>query len=121
MGTCSTSNVNVVSSRWTYRFKHDNLRHVEKFKAWLVTQGFSQIPGLDYNEMYSLTIRFTSIRLILALACHYNLEMHHINVKGAYLNGNLDEDVYMHQPEGFIEEGMEALVCKLNKGIYSLK
>ena len=52
------------------------------------------------------------------MACRYNLELQHIDVKGAYLNGILDDDVYMHQPKGFIKQGEEHLICKLNKGIY---
>ena len=114
-------NTNIVGSRWTFRVKRDNLGRVNNLKSRLVAQGFLQVPGLDFNKTYSPTIRFTSIRLILALACRYNLELHHINVKGAYLNGVLDEDVYMRQPEGFIEKGKEHLVCKLKKGLYGLK
>ena len=115
------TNVNIVGSRWTFRVKRDNLSRVDKFKARLVAQGFSQIAGLDFNETYSPTIRFTSIRLILALACRHNLFLRHIDIKGAYLNGKLEEDVYMRQPEGFIAEGTENLVCKLRKSIYGLK
>ena len=74
-----------------------------------------------FNEMYSPTIRFTSICLILSTACRYGLELYHVDVKGAYLNGKLEDDVYMDQPDGFIEEGKEASVCKLNKGLYGLK
>ena len=115
------SGINIVGSRWTYRVKRDNLGLINRYKARLVAQGFSQIPGLDFEETYSPTIRFTSIRLILALACCYNLELRHIDVKGAYLNGKLQDDVYMKQPEGFVEKGKEHLVCKLNKGLYGLK
>ena len=114
-------NINIVGCRWTFRVKRDNLGAVNKFKARLVAQGFSQINSLNYNETFSPTIRFTTIRLILALACRYNLELWHIDIKGAYLNGKLNDDVYMRQPEGFISEGQEHLVCKLNKGIYGLK
>ena len=114
-------NVNTVGSRWTYRIKRDNLGNTDRYKARLVAQGFSQVPGLDFNETYSPTIRLTSIRLILALACRYDLELRQIDVKGAYLNGKLEEDVYMKQPEGYIEEGKEDMVCKLNKGVYGLK
>ena len=114
-------NINIVGCRWTFRVKRDNLGAINKYKARLVAQGFSQIEGLDYNETFSPTIRFTTIRLILALACRYNLELRHIDIKGAYLNGKLDDDVYMRQPEGFVSEGQEHLVCKLNKGIYGLK
>ena len=68
-------NINVVGSRWTFRVKRDNLGLLNKLKSRLVAQGFSQIPGLDFNETYSPTIRFTSIRLILTLASRYNLEL----------------------------------------------
>ena len=114
-------NVNVVGSRWTFRIKRDNLGNTDRFKARFVAQGFSQVPGLDFNETYSPTIRLTSIRFILALACKYDLELRHIDVKGAYLNGRLDEEIFMKQPEGFVEEGKEHMVCKLHKGVYGLK
>ena len=87
----------------------------------MVAQGFSQIPGLDFNETYSPTICFTSIRLILALTCKYNLNLRHIDIKGAYLNEKLEEDVYMRQPQGFIKQGEEHLICKLRKSLYGLK
>ena len=113
------ANVNIVGSRWSFRIKRDNLDRINKLKARLVAQGFSQIPGLDFNETYSLTIRFTSIQLILALTCKHGLQ--HIDIKGAYLNGKLEEDVYMHQLQGFIQQGEEHLVCKLGKSLYGLK
>ena len=94
---------------------------MNKYKSRLVAQGFSQIEGLDFNETFSPTIRFTTIRLILAFACRYNLELRHIDIKGTYLNGKLEDDVYMWQPEGFIADGQQHLVCKLNKGIYGLR
>ena len=115
------NDVNVVGNRWTFRVKRDNLGNVNRYKARMVAQGFSQIQGIDFNETYSPTIRLTSIRLILALACFMNLELRQIDVKGAYLNGIIEEDVYMRQPEGFIVQGKEDMVCKLNKGVYGLK
>ena len=114
-------NTNIVGCRWTYHVKHDNLGQTNSLKSRLVAQGFSQVSGLDFNETYSPTIRFTSIRLILALACRYNLELRHIDIKGAYLNSVLEEDVYMKQPEGFVEPGKDHMVCKLKKGLYGLK
>ena len=112
---------NIVGCRWTFRVKRDNLGAINKFKARLVAQGFSQVEGLDYNETFSPTIKFTTIRLMIALACRYNLELQHINIKGAYLNGKLEDDVYMRQPEGFMVKGKEHLVCKLYKSMYGLK
>ena len=114
-------NVNVVGNRWVFRIKRDNVGKIDRYKARLVAQGFSQIPGIDFTETYSPTIRFTSIRFILALASRYDLELRQVDVKGAYLNGRLNETVYMRQPEGFATEGKENLVCRLNKGIYGLK
>jgi Reverse transcriptase (RNA-dependent DNA polymerase) len=115
------TNTNIIGNRWVFRIKRDNLGHIDKYKARLVAQGFSQIPGVDFNETNSPMIRFTSIRFILAIAAQFNLELQQINVKGVYLNGILDETVYMWQPEGFIEKGKESYVCKLEKGIYGLK
>ena len=87
--------VNVIGCRWTFRVKRDNLGQIDKYKARLVAQGFSQVAGLDFSEIYFPTIIFTSIWLILALACRYNLKLKHIDIKGAYLNGILEENVYM--------------------------
>ena len=66
---------NIIGCRWTFRVKRDNLGAINKFKARLVAQGFSQVEGLDYNETFSPTIKFTTIRLMIALACRYNLEL----------------------------------------------
>ena len=114
-------NTNIIGSRWTFRVKQDNHRQVNRYKAQLVAQGFSQVPSIDFNGTYAPTICLTTIRFIIALACKYNLELQQINVKGAYLNGKLDKDVYMQQPEGFVQPGREGLVCKLLKGVYGLK
>ena len=79
------------------------------------------MPGIDFNQTYSPTIRMTSIRFILAIACQHNLELRQVDVKGAYLNGVLEEDIYMRQPKGFVKEGEEGLICKLHKSLYGLK
>ena len=75
--------INIVGSQWTFRVKRNNLRQVDKYKAQLVAQGFSQVSSLDFNKTFSPTIRFTSIHFILAMACHYNLELWHVDIKGA--------------------------------------
>jgi Reverse transcriptase (RNA-dependent DNA polymerase) len=115
------THTNIVGNRWVFCVKRDNLGQIYKCKARLIAQGFSQIPRIDFIETYSPTIRFTSIRFILALAAHHGLVIRQIDIKGAYLNGELEEEVYMRQPEGFIQKGDENLVCKLIKGIYGLK
>ncbi|GJY08070.1 isochorismate synthase, chloroplastic [Tanacetum coccineum] len=84
---------------------------VDKYKARLVIKGFRQRGGLDYFDTYSLVTRITSIRMILAIAALRKLEVHQIDVKKAFLNGDLEEEIYMNQPEGFMAPGLESKVC----------
>ena len=114
-------NINIVGNRWVFCVKSDNLGNVNKYKAHTVAQGFSQKPRVDFNETYSPTVQLTSICFILALADKYSLELLQVNVKGEYLSGKLDEDIYIQQPKGFIKPGTEHLICKLNRGLYGLK
>ncbi|GJW90879.1 zinc finger, CCHC-type containing protein [Tanacetum coccineum] len=94
---------------------------LDKFKARLVIQGFRQKERIDYFDTYALVTRITTIRLLLALASIHNLVIHQMDVKTAFLNGDLDEEVYMKQPEGFVMPGNEHKVCKLVKSLYGLK
>ncbi|GJS41266.1 zinc finger, CCHC-type containing protein [Tanacetum coccineum] len=93
----------------------------DKFKARLVIQGFRQKEGIDYFDTYAPVARITTIRLLLALAAIHNLVIHQMDLKTAFLNGDLDEEVYMKQPEGFVMPGNEHKVCKLVKSLYGLK
>ena len=86
-----------------------------------MAKGCSQKPGLDYEETFSPVAKYTSIRSLLAIANQLNLEVHQMDVSTAFLNGELEEEIYMSQPEGYVKEGEEELVCKLNKSIYGLK
>jgi hypothetical protein len=110
-----------IGSKWTYRVKRDDKGDLARRKARLVAQGFAQIKGIDYdiNGTSSPVVRMETNRLLLALAARYNLEVQMIDVKGAYLNGKLDEEIYMKQPEGFTDGTNRVL--KLNKTIYGLK
>nr|GEX53146.1 zinc finger, CCHC-type [Tanacetum cinerariifolium] len=94
---------------------------VDKFKARLVIQGFRQKERIDYFDTYAPVARITTIRLLLALAAIHNLVIHQIDVKTAFLNGDLEEEVYMKQPKGFVMPGNEHKVCKLVKSLYGLK
>ena len=76
---------------------------------------------MDFEETFSPMVRFTSIRLILAIVAQSNLELHKMEVKTAFLNGELDEEIYMEQPVGFIIKGQEDKVCKLRRSLYGLK
>ena len=90
---------------------------VNKFKARLVAQGFRQKHGVDHFDAYAPVARITTIRLVVAIASSYNLVIHQMDVKTTFLYGDLEEEIYMRQPEGFIMKGQEQKVCKLVKSL----
>ena len=94
---------------------------IDKYKARLVAKGYKQKEGLDYFDTYSLVTRITSILMLIAIAALHNLEIHQMDVKTAFLNGDLNEEIDMDQPEGFISLGKEKKVCRLIKSLYGLK
>ena len=112
---------NVVGCRWIFKKKTDDSGNVDRFKARLVAQGYSQRYGLDYDGTFSPVVRAESVRALIAVAARKNFLLHQMDINTAFLNGNLHENVYMKQPEGFVETGQENLVCKLRKSIYGLK
>ena len=114
-------NPKVIGSKWVFKRKVNANGEVERHKACLVAQGFSQKYGLDYEETFSPVVRFESIRSVIALGAQHKLQLHQMDVSTAFLNGELDEEVYMQQPEGFVEEGKEHMVCYLKRSIYGLK
>ena len=111
----------VINSKWVFKCKLGEHGQVERYKACLVAQGYSQRPGIDYEETFSPVVRFESVRSVIALAVHGNMRLHQMDVKTAFLNGELCEEVFLRQPEGFVEKGKENLVCRLKKSIYGLK
>ncbi|KAD5960509.1 hypothetical protein E3N88_11981 [Mikania micrantha] len=94
---------------------------IDKYKTRLVIKGFRQKEGLDYFDTYSPVTRITLIRLVLAIVALRDLEVHQVDVKTSFLNENLEEEIYMEQPEGFSALGQEGKVCKLVKSLYGLK
>ena len=91
------------------------------YKARLIAKGFRQTYGIDYDETFSPVAMLKSIRILLAIAAYYDYEIWKMDVKTAFLNGNLLEDVYMTQPEGFVDPKNSGKVCKLQRSIYGLK
>ena len=114
-------NKKLVGSKWVFKIKHDSNGQVDRFKARLVAQGFSQKHGIDYNDVFAPVARYTSIRSIIAIANQLDLEVHQMDVKSAFLNGKLNEEIYKHQPEGFVNAEKPRKVCRLKKSLYGLK
>ena len=115
------ANRKAVGSKWVYKQKIGPDGSVERYKARLVAQGFSQKYGLDYDETFSPVVRFESLRTLISLAVQNGMKLHQMDVTTAFLNGELEDEVYMRQPEGFVSKGQEDLVCKLKRSIYGLK
>jgi hypothetical protein len=111
----------VVSSKWLFKIKHVVDGSIEKYKARFVTRGFSQKEGIDYEETFAPVARYTSIRTIIALAAKMKWKLHQMDVKTAFLNGVIEEEVYIEKPQGFEVEDMKSHVCRLKKALYGLK
>ena len=111
----------VLKNKWVYRIKQEEHTPHPRFKARLVVKGFGQRKGVDFDEIFSLMVKMTSIRVSLGLAASLNLEVEQMDVKTAFLHGDLEEEIYMEQPEGFLEKGKEDYVCRLKKSLYGLK
>ena len=86
-----------------------------------MVKGFGQKKGIDFEEIFSPVVKMTSIRVLLGLAASMDLEIEQLDVKTAFLHGDLEEEIYMHQPEGFEVKGKEHMVCRLRKSLYGLK
>lgn len=110
--------VRPVPCKWVFKIKYGDDGSIDRYKARLVAKGCSQRQGYDYQETYAPVVRMTTVRTLLAVAVQKNLHLHQMDVRTAFLNGNLTETVYMRQPPGF-ERGNK--VCRLNKSLYGLK
>ena len=110
-----------IGCTWVFKKKLKLYGSIDKYKVRLVAKGFTQKKGIDYFDIYSPVFRITTIKILIALASIHNLVIHQIDVKTVFLNGDLDEEIYMEQPEGFIVKGQEHKVCKLVKSLYGLK
>jgi hypothetical protein len=112
---------NVIGTKWVYRNKQDEFGVVTKNKARLVGKGYTQVEGLDFGETYAPVARLESISILLDYATHHDFKLHQMDVKSAFLNGPLQEEVYVEQPLGFEDPKFPNHVYKLHKALYGLK
>jgi hypothetical protein len=112
---------NIVGCKWVYKLKYNSDGTIVRYKARLVAKGFHQQYGVDFDETFSPVIKPPTVRLILSLAVSLNWPLRQLDVKNAFLHGTLKEEVYMTQPQGYIDSQHPTHVCKLLKSIYGLK
>ncbi|KZV42797.1 hypothetical protein F511_20248 [Dorcoceras hygrometricum] len=110
-----------ISNKWVYKIKRDDNNQVEQYRARLVMKGYAQKEGIDFNKIFSPVVRLNVVRVVLALCAVFDLHLEQQDAKMAFLHGDLEEEIYMLQPEGFGETGKENLVCRLKKSLYGLK
>lgn len=112
---------NVVDCKWVFKIKYKSDGSVDRYKARLVAKGFTQRPGLDYHSTYSPVIKPTTVRLVLTIAVQKNWHVHQLDVNNAFLQGRLEEEVFMKQPPGFTDPQHPTYICKLSRAIYGLR
>ncbi|KAA8915354.1 hypothetical protein TRICI_002503 [Trichomonascus ciferrii] len=115
------SDKNVVGNRWMFKLEYDNNGNIAKYNARFVCQGFTQEEGIDYTETFAPVTRYESVRFLLALAAQFECDIHQMDVDTAFLNGELDEEIYMELPKGFGFDKESEKVCRLKKSLYGLK
>ncbi|KAJ0576790.1 putative RNA-directed DNA polymerase [Helianthus annuus] len=114
-------NKSAVGVKWVFKLKHGEDQKGIKYKARLVAKGYSQQPGIDFQETFAPVARFETVRIMLSVAASMGWLVHQMDVKSAFLNGELNEEIYVEQPEGFVIPGKEGMVYKLFKALYGLK
>jgi len=112
--------MNVIGTKWVFRNKMDEDGNIVRNKARLVAKGYNQEEGIDFDETYALVARVEVVRLLLAYACMFNFKLSQIGVKSAFLNGFLNEEVYVSQPPSFEDHLYPNHVFKLKKALYGL-
>ena len=116
-----SDDINIIGSKWVFRNKVDEDGNIVRNKARLVAKGYNQEEGIDFNEKYEPIARLEAVRLLLAYACMCNFKLSQMNVKKTFLNGLLNEEVYVSQPPCFEDHLYPNHVFKLKKALYGLK
>ena len=114
-------NKRILSNRWVFKTKVNQKGEIEKFKARLVVRGHTQREGVDYEKIFAPVSRYETIRTLLAASVNEEMYVHQMDVVSAYIQGELSDEVYMEQPEMYVQKGEESKVCKLIKPLYGLK
>ena len=112
---------NVIGSKWVFQNKMNEQGKIVRNKAWLVCRGYAQVEGQDFDETFAPVTRLESIRMFLTYASHKNFKVYQMDVKSAFLNGDLEEEFYIDKLEGFQLTDNPDNVCKLKKALYGLK
>ena len=113
--------INVIGTKWTFKNKSNEHGTIIRNKLRLVAQGYIQAEGVDFDETLALVARLESIWILLAIACHLNFKLYQMDVNSAFLNGILQEEVYVEQPKGFVDPHRPCDVYKLKRALYGLK
>ena len=121
MLTDAPPGVKPIGLKWVFKIKRDADGNITRHKARLVAKGYVQRAGVDFDEVFAPVARMESVRFLLAIAAHHGWTVHHLDVKSAFLNGDLAEEVYVEQPPGYAVRGKERKVYRLHKALYGLR
>ena len=113
--------VNVIGTKWIFKNKSDKHGTVIRNKSRLVARDYTQVEGIDFDKTFAPVARLESIRILLAIASHLNFKLYQMDVKSAFLNGMLQEEIYVEQPKGFVDPHRPDDVYKLKRALYGLK
>ena len=112
---------NPIGSKWVFKRKLSAEGKVEKHKSRLVAKGYSQVEGIDFGEIFSPVAKLTSIIFLLSVVVEFDFEVEQMDAETTFLHGDLEEEKFMKQPEGYAMKGKKELVCKMKKSLYGLK
>ena len=114
-------NREAIPCKWVFKVKYKEDGRIERFKARVVAKWYTQKRGIDYDETFSPVVCFSSIRMLLSFALQHSMHIHQMDVVTEFLHGNLEEEIYMLQPSGYLMKGKEDLVCRLRKSFVGLR